>query len=247
MRISVNLATKPFVEIRPLLARLRLAMVLLAVLCVGLGVWLHALNQKAAVAEAQMDAVKARTAQLQQERRTNEARMRQPRNQAVLERSRFLNEIFAMKSFSWTAVMMDLERVLPAGVQVTSIEPQVSATDGSVTIRLRVSGERDRAVQLVRNLEGSARFVHPRLSNEAAQASDANGRLVQTSGPVVPGAVEFDILSGYNPLPELRRSVAGGATGAVPRGAAASSPSTVNAHRRVPTASSVNPGQAGPR
>ena len=41
MRISVNLATRPFVELRPLFARLRLAMVLLAVLAVGLGFALH--------------------------------------------------------------------------------------------------------------------------------------------------------------------------------------------------------------
>ncbi len=204
MRISVNLATKPFVEIRPLLARLRLGMAVLSVLAVGLGVWLHALNQKAAVAKAQIAAVEAQTQHFQDERRSNESRMHQPANQTVLDRSRFLNGVFARKSFSWTAVMMDLERVLPAGVQVTSIEPQVSSTDGSVTIRLRVSGERDRAVQLVRNLEGSARFVHPRLSNEAAQASDNNGRVVQTSTAVVPGAVEFDILSGYNPLPALK-------------------------------------------
>lgn len=206
MRISVNLATRPFVEIRPLLARLRLAMAVLTLLALGLGLWLHALNQRAAVAEAQMAAVKARTLESQRERQANEARMRQPANQAVLERSRFLNDLFARKSFSWTAVMMDLERVLPAGVQVTIIEPQVSTTDGTVTIRLRVSGERDRAVQLVRNLEGSARFVHPRLSNEAAQASDTAGRatVVQASSPVLPGSVEFDILSGYNPLPEIR-------------------------------------------
>ena len=220
MRISVNLATRPFVEIRPLLARLRLAMAVLAVLGIGLGIWLHALNQRAAAAVAQMDAVKARTAQLQAERQANEARMRQPGNQAVLERSRFLNGVFARKSFSWTAVMMDLERVLPGGVQVTSIEPQVSSTDGAVTIRLRVSGERDRAVQLVRNLEGSARFVHPRLSNEAAQASDTNGRatVVAASALAVPGAVEFDVLSGYNPLPEVRRTAVGGLRGALPRG-----------------------------
>ena len=211
MRISVNLATKPFVEIRPLLGRLRLAMTLLAVLAIGLGFWLHSLNERAKVAEAQMDSVKRETVRYQEERRANEARMRQPANQAVLERSRFLNDLFARKSFSWTAVMMDLERVLPAGVQVTSIEPQVSTTDGSVTIRLRVSGQRDRAVQLVRNLEGSARFVHPRLANEAAQAGDANGRatVVETS-TLVPGAVEFDILSGYNPLPEVRGSASKG-------------------------------------
>lgn len=204
MRVSVNLASKPFVEIRPLLARLRLSIAVLGVVAICLGVWLHTLNKRAAVAEAQMKLLQNRTSQLQLGRQANEARMRQPANQAVLDRSHFLNRVFARKSFSWTAVMMDLERVLPTGVQVTSIEPQVSNADGSVTIRLRVSGERGRAVQLVRNLEGSARFIHPRLSGEAAQAADTNGRLVQASTPGVPAAVEFDILSGYNPLPEIR-------------------------------------------
>ena len=41
MRISVNLATRPFVELRPLFARLRLAMAVLALLAVGLGFGLH--------------------------------------------------------------------------------------------------------------------------------------------------------------------------------------------------------------
>ena len=67
--------------------------------------------------------------------------MRQPQNRGVLERSQFLNAVFAQKSFSWTAVMMDLEKVLPVGVQVTSLEPQM-AKDGEVSIRLRVSGDR---------------------------------------------------------------------------------------------------------
>ena len=61
MRISVNLATRPFVELRPLFARLRLAMGVLAVLAVGLGFALHSLNAKARVAQAQMDALKAKT------------------------------------------------------------------------------------------------------------------------------------------------------------------------------------------
>ena len=209
MRISVNLATKPFVELRPLLARLRIAMALLAVLALGLGVALHSLNRKASAVEAQAARMASQTAALQGERQRNEARMRQPANAAVLERSRFLNTVFARKSFSWTAVMMDLERVLPAGVQVTSIEPQV-AGDGTVSIRLRVSGDRDRAVQLVRNLETSSRFLGPRLSGEAAQATN---QLLQRTGmgdggvPSVPGTVQFDILSGYNPLPERARTV----------------------------------------
>ncbi len=200
MRISVNLASRPFVELRPLFARLRLAMGLLAVLAIGLGFGLHTLNGKARAAQARMDSLKAKTQEFEQERLANEARMRQPQNRGVLERSQFLNALFAEKSFSWTAVMMDLEKVLPVGVQVTSLEPQV-AKDGSVNIRLRVSGERPKAVQLVRNLETSQRFVAPRLAGAAAQTQEAGrGAVVQVAGP---GAVEFEILSNYNPLPEV--------------------------------------------
>ena len=205
MRVSVNLASRPFVEIRPLLARLRVSIAALALVALALGFWLHSLSARAAIARARLDAATNDTYAVQQRRAANEARMRQPQNRAVLERSQFLNATFARKSFSWTAVMMDLERVLPTGVVVTSIEPQVSK-EGEVTIRLRVSGDRDRAVQLVRNLEHSARFVAPRLASETQQAADTTGSArqasLQTGAPLAPGGVEFDILSGYNPLPE---------------------------------------------
>jgi type IV pilus assembly protein PilN len=82
------------------------------------------------------------------------------------------------------------------GVQVTSIDP-VIAKDGDVTIRLRVSGDRDRTVLLVRNLETSQRFLQPRLSSEQAQTQEGS----HTTTQVAPGAVQFEILSGYNPLP----------------------------------------------
>jgi len=199
MRISINLATRPFVELRPLFARLRLAMAALALTAIALGAGLHMLNARARADEDQMDSLKAQTLAALTERQTNEGRMRQPQNRAVLERSQFLNDLFARKSFSWTAVMMDLERVLPAGVQVTSIEPVITA-EGDVNIRLHVTGQRDLAVDLVRNLERSQRFLAPRLVNETSQTKEPNGLtpVVQTG---VPGGVEFDILSGYNPLP----------------------------------------------
>jgi len=209
MRISINLATRPFVELRPLFARLRLLMGALAVLAVVFGIALHLLNKRAQVAQAQMDALKSKTAAFQHEQQSNEARMHQPQNMSVLERSQFLNALFARKSFSWTAVMMDLETVLPAGVQVTSIEPQITP-EGEVQIRLRVSGDRDKAVQLVRNLETSHRFLSPRLSAETAETQDQASGLaggprgvatVAAAPSIAPGGVQFDILSGYNPLP----------------------------------------------
>src|SRR5580692_8538560 len=101
MRISINLATRPFVELRPLFARLRLVMAGLAVLAVALGITLHSMSKKAEVAAAQMRDLKVQTSVVENNRTANEARMRQPQNAAVLARAKFLNSLFATKSFSW--------------------------------------------------------------------------------------------------------------------------------------------------
>lgn len=213
MRISINLATRPFVELRPLYAKLRLAMAGLSLLALVLGFYLYGLSSRAAAATQQMNTLKARTAAYDRQRAANEARMRQPQNLGVLERSQFLNSLFARKSFSWTAVMMDLEQMVPAGIQVTSIDPVISK-EGDVSIRLRVTGDRDRAIQLVRNLERSGRFVGPRLAGESALTAEKAKALgqggPQTTGGVrtvsaatsdaVGNGVEFEIFSGYNPL-----------------------------------------------
>jgi type IV pilus assembly protein PilN len=199
MRITVNLATRPFVELRPFFLRLRVLMGVLAAVCVAALVVSHIEQKKLDVATAQMDRLHARMVTAQQEKTGNERRMRQPANAAVLDRAHFLNALFLRKSFSWTAVMMDLETVLPAGVQVTSIEPSPTA-EGDVIIRMRVSGDRDRAVQLVRNLERSKRFLQPRLTGESVQAKESGNAAAANNG--APPAVEFEILANYNPLPE---------------------------------------------
>lgn len=206
MRVSVNLATRPFVELRPFFLRLRLLMAALVLAGIALAISAHVLAVKAARQQAELDVLRDQTIRVQQTKLHTEQRMRQPGNSAVLDRAHFLNALFLSKSFSWTAVMMDLENVLPSGVQVTSIEPAVTA-DGAVIIRLRVAGERDRAVQLVRNLERSKRFLQPRLGSESAQNREqagANGSRGIPGAPAAaagPAGVEFEILANYNPLP----------------------------------------------
>ncbi len=86
--------------------------------------------------------------------------MRQPANAQVLAQAEALNQLFDEKAFSWTLAMEDLETVLPGGVQVSTIEP-VRDKDGHITLHLRVIGPRDRAVELVQNLEHSKRFLLP--------------------------------------------------------------------------------------
>lgn len=198
MRLTLNLATRPYIELRPLYQRLRVLALLLLV--TGSLFWwvLRTEKGKAAEAQARASALQTSIQQARTERQQAESSMRQPPNSAVLTQAQFLNNLYLHKSFSWTAVMMDLEQVLPAGVQVLNIDPVVGK-DGTVTIRMRVAGPRERAVTLVRNLEGSRSFRAPRIVGETAQTQNSpNGSPQPASGT---NTVNFDVLAEYNPLP----------------------------------------------
>ena len=228
MRLTINLATRPYVELDRVFRQLRIAIGVLALLAVGLVFSLHARSAQARQQQRQIEAIQSKTAALDAERTRNEQRLRQPANAAVLQQIDFLNALFQRKSFSWTAVLMDLEEVLPVGVQVTSIDPQITPT-GEVNIRMRVSGPREKAVQLVRNLEGSHRFLAPRLVGESQQQQEKgtgvtlsaaylpngavssvpqNGSNTLPGVPQGPPPVDFDLVAGYNPLqPRIRERV----------------------------------------
>jgi type IV pilus assembly protein PilN len=198
MRVTLNLASKPYVELRPLYQRLRVIIAVLALFAIAFWYVWRMEYTKAQAAQARVDAIQASVNQEQNERQQHEADMKLPKNAAVLNQAEFLNNLFLRKAFSWTAVMIDLEHVLPAGVQVLNIDPVVSK-DGNVSVRLRVLGPHDRAVDLVRNLEKSRRFLAPRLVAETAESNTAGTNTLQTvaSNP----KVNFDIVADYNPLP----------------------------------------------
>jgi type IV pilus assembly protein PilN len=193
MKIAVNLASHPYVELRPVYSRLRTWILILAL--VGGALWYLYRNERvqAEATEGQVAAVENHVRDLENQQQKYQAMMQEPKDAAILTQSAFLNGLFQHKAFSWTATMTDLETVLPTGVQVMAIDPIV-APDGHVTIRLRVTGERGRALDLIRNLEKSRHFASPRLASET---------LASGQGPqnVSTGDVNFDILADYRPLP----------------------------------------------
>jgi type IV pilus assembly protein PilN len=240
MRVTLNLASHPYVELRPLYQRLRVVALLLLV--TGALFWwiLRTQQEKAAEAHARASTIDSAITQTRNERQTAEASMHQPQNAAVLAQAHFLNNLFLHKSFSWTAVMMDLEQVLPAGVQVLNIDP-VPAKDGSVTIHMRVAGPRDKAVALVRNLEHSHRFLTPRIVGETAQGQNQNGRQNPNFEPAsVTDGVNFEVLAEYNPLPKTAPQK----SGATIADAAQKKPTQVAHH--VPRPHKPAPGRSTP-
>lgn len=198
MKITVNLASRPYVELRPVYNRLRTWTAIL--LLVGVALWFLYRSERiqAQDAVARVTAVENHVHALEQQRQHYETLMQEPKNAAILRQSDFLNALFRHKAFSWTATMTDLETVLPSGVQVLSIDPIV-APDGHVVIRLRVTGDRDRALDLIRNLEKSQHFAQPRLASESLATSQGAQAAMQSVANN--NMVNFDILADYRPLP----------------------------------------------
>jgi type IV pilus assembly protein PilN len=205
MRISLNLATRPFADFGPALKRLRIAMGILLLIAIGLVFGLRAFDKKAEAARARDHSLDGQIAQIAQERQSYKELMRQPANALLVQQAATLNRLFDEKSFSWTLAMEDLETVLPGGVQVSTLEP-ARAKDGHITLHLRVIGPRDRAVELVRNLEHSKRFLSPRIVGENTEAAGVPGERLE---PVSASTkVDFELLAEYNPAsPGERKAV----------------------------------------
>lgn len=196
MRITINLASRPYANLGPALKRLRIAMVVLAVLCLLFFIGLHLFDRQANDARARDHSLDGQIARIQAERAAAEAMMRHPNNAQVLIQAEALNRLFDEKAFSWTLAMEAMETVLPGGVQVTSIEP-IRAEDGHITVHVRVVGPRDRADELVANLERSRRFLQPRIVGENAESSNSPSQRQEVIS--ISNRFDFDLLADYNP------------------------------------------------
>lgn len=223
MKITVNLATRPFADLGPILKRLRIAMAVFVVLSIAFGYGLYLLHAKALIARAKMQGLDNQVSSINRERQGYTAMMAQPPNAQVLQQAGNLNALFDQKAFSWTLAMEDLETVLPAGVQVTTLEPVREEKTGQITLKLRVVGPRDKGLELVQNLEHSRHFLHPAITGESIESNAGPNQALE---PVsASNRVNFDLNAEYNPatlgeLPALKKAEVKKAVAAEPSTAA---------------------------
>lgn len=197
MRISLNLATRPFADAGPALKRLRIGMLVLVLISGGAALGVHEVHNRAEAARARAHSLDGEITRVSAERQGYLHMMQEPDNERLLGETKTLNGLFDEKAFSWTLTMESLETVLPGGVQVSSLEPAREA-DGHITVRMRVIGPRDKGIEFVRNLEHSRRFLSPRIVGETAENSNGPG---QNQQPPVSDTnrFSFNLLADYNP------------------------------------------------
>jgi type IV pilus assembly protein PilN len=198
MRVDINLASRPYEDSGPLWMRwggalAGLSLITLILLYSALSGWADARKDHGLIEQRQQQ-IAARDLQKAKAEET----LNLPANRGTRDRAEFLNDLFLRKAFSWTRVFEDLERVMPARLHVVSIHPD-KATDSQLKIKLVVAGEsRDRALELVRKMEGSQRFQQTQIEQESTQAGQTPGDNVQfdISALYVPDFSDTDKTSG---------------------------------------------------
>lgn len=192
MRLNINLASQPYQDARQFWSYWGTGLGLLALATIILIFFAVTGFVEGSHDRKQMATLKAQLAKYDQEKNQAIAMLNEPQNRVVRDQSRFLNELFERKSFSWTLAFEQLEEVMPAHLHVISIHPGLSE-DNNLELKLVVGGEtREQALDLVRKMENSRHFRQTRIDAEKfeQQANNTTDR------------VQFDIDALYVPSAE---------------------------------------------
>lgn len=139
MKSRLNLASHPFPRYRK--TNLVLGVVLLAALAAG--AWLgreYVLDPPdVAPLRATEKELEAEAEALRRSIEEIQGRLGQPEATAMLSELNFLGQIMARKQFSWTRVLREIESVIPPGVYLVGLIPEIG-DDGRIFLQMEVRG-----------------------------------------------------------------------------------------------------------
>jgi type IV pilus assembly protein PilN len=165
MKVRLNLSTRPLVTHRRFLAGAWVVGVIAGIFFLALGWHVYSVRRADETLRVKVAQIRQEMVGLEQQRRDLEHFFAQPENARLHERSAFLNTLIDEQSLNWTQMFMDLEKILPAGVRVVSIEPKHDK--GQVEVKLVVGAMNDEAkLKFLRALEASPAFTHVELGGE---------------------------------------------------------------------------------
>src|SRR5580692_9417497 len=165
MKARLNLSTKPLQTHRSFLAASGVIGAIAALFFLGLGWRVYSVRRADAALRQKVEEIRLEMVSLEQQRRDLEQFFNQPENAKLHDRSAFLNTIIDEQSLNWTQMFMDLEKILPAGVRVVSIEPKHDK--GVVEVKLIIGATNDEAkMKFLHALEQSPSFSQLRMVSE---------------------------------------------------------------------------------
>lgn len=174
MRVRLNLATKPLVTHRKFVAGSSLVGVIAGIVFLSLGWHVYLARKANAEMRAKSAKILKQVAELEQQRAALEHFFALDENAKLHDRAAFINSLIDARSFNWTLMFMDLERVLPPGVRVISIEPKQEK--GRVQVKFMIGASSDEAkLKFIKALEDSKTFRNIELAATTHPTSGTSG------------------------------------------------------------------------
>jgi type IV pilus assembly protein PilN len=168
MKLNINLASQPHEDARRFYMQWLPLLIVLAAMSIMLTTKAWGAFEERRVASRELAAENKKLESLNAERKRAEDTMAQPANSGTRDQAKFLNQVFKRKAFSWTQALSELEQIMPRGVQVVAMEPQLGS-EGQLRLRMDVeASRRDAIIELVRRMEQSPHFQQAQIRDEGS-------------------------------------------------------------------------------
>ena len=189
MRVNINLASRKYEDVQRFFVRWGVVLVLLAGLTILLGALAAVKFSRVARNEKETREMKQKIAELQRENDSLVAAENLPENREVTQQKKFWNTEITKRSFSWTQLLNDLQKIMPHRAYLDSVQPELTP-DNRVELKMTIVGEKyEDALELQKKLEASKCFHQPRILTETPQK--------ETKGPA--NTFKFEISANYTP------------------------------------------------
>lgn len=174
MEIRLNLATQPLENTRRFVFISSSVGAVLLVLFVFLGAQAYATWNANRVMREEMAQLQSDLRNFRTQRRDLEEFFRQDETKRAMDRAAFLNGLIEQRSFPWTRIFMDLERLLPPGARVVSLAPR--REEGRIELRLAVGAQNDASKwKFLKALEEAPQFERVVVSSESKKEGTGGG------------------------------------------------------------------------
>jgi Tfp pilus assembly protein PilN len=189
MRLTINLASQKYEDVRKFYVRWGMAIgvsALLLLVLAGLAVRNFA---KSSESGQRIKQLQAEIADLEKKRAAAEAVSNLPENHDVTQQKNYWNRQINRRQLSWTQLFNDLQRIMPARAYLSSVHPEVTL-DNRLRLTLVVMGDtHDNGLELQKKMEKSERFRGPQITSETMQKQP------KTEAQLF----KFDIVTYYTP------------------------------------------------
>jgi len=174
MNFPVNLASKPMEKRRLFLAVCSALIALFALPFPWLAWQAYSVRKTAMVYQGHDKISAQEIGMLMREREELDRFFARPENAKLHDRASLINSIIDAQSLNWTRMFLGLERLLPGGVRVLSIEPKLE--NGQAAVKLTVGAVSEQSERdFLTALERSGEFSKVELMNVRMSAQGTAG------------------------------------------------------------------------